>query len=211
MESAGIKTIKKYASLYGLDEKTGIETVESTPEIADAYPITAAIGQSNHNYTTIALSRYVTAVANSGTVYNYTLLSKLTDTEGNVLKTFSPSVRNEMTEISRTTWDAIHLGNRMVVENLDAFDDFGNIEVAGKTGTAQQVQNRPNHALFVGYAPYRNPRISIATRIAYGYTSHNAADVSANILKYYFNLEDEEALLNGSAENVGNNSNSFND
>lgn len=211
VESVGIKTLQKYAKLYGLDEKTGIETVESTPEIADAYPITAAIGQSNHNYTTIALSRYVTAVANSGTVYNYTLLSKLTDTEGNVLETYSPTVRNEMTEISSSTWDAIHEGNRMVVENLDAFDDFGDIEVAGKTGTAQQVQSRPNHALFVGYAPYRNPKISIATRIAYGYTSHNAADVSADILKYYFGLEDEEDLLNGSAANVGNNSNSFTD
>lgn len=211
VESAGIKTLQKYAKLYGLDEKTGIETVESTPEIADAYPITAAIGQSNHNYTTIALSRYVTAVANSGTVYNYTLLNKLTDTEGNVLETYAPTIRNEMTEISASTWDAIHRGNRMVVENLDAFDDFESIEVAGKTGTAQQVQTRPNHALFVGYAPYRNPKISIATRIAYGYTSHNAADVSANILKYYFGLEDEEDLLNGSAANVGNNSNSFTD
>ncbi len=211
VESVGIKTLQKYAKLYGLDEKTGIETVESKPEIADAYPITAAIGQSNHNYTTIALSRYVTAVANSGTVYNYTLLSKLTDTEGNVLETYAPTVRNEMTEISGSTWDAIHRGNRMVVENLESFDDFGSIEVAGKTGTAQQVQTRPNHALFVGYAPYRNPKISIATRIAYGYTSHNAADVSAKILKYYFNLEDEDELLNGSAANVGNNSNSFTD
>lgn len=211
VESAGIKTLQKYAQMYGLDEKTGIETVESTPEIADAYPITAAIGQSNHNYTTIALSRYVTAVANSGTVYEYTLLKKLTDTEGHVLETYTPGIRNEMTEISQSTWDAIHLGNRMVVENLDAFDDFGVIQVAGKTGTAQQIQSRPNHALFVGYAPYQNPKVSIATRIAYGYTSHNAADVSADILKYYFGLESEEDLIDGNAANVGNNSNSFTD
>ena len=211
VESAGIKTIQKYAQMYGLGEKTGIETVESQPEIADAYPITAAIGQSNHNYTTIALSRYVTAVANSGTVYDYTLLSKLTDTEGNVLETYAPTVKNQMKEISLSTWNAIHKGNRMVVENLECFDDFGVIEVAGKTGTAQQVQTRPNHALFVGYAPYRNPKVSIATRIAYGYTSHNAADVSANILKYYFHIKDEDELINGSAANVGNNSNSFTD
>lgn len=211
VESAGINVLKKYAEMYGLGEKTGIETVESTPEIADAYPITAAIGQSNHNYTTIALSRYVTAVANSGTVYNYTLLNKLTDTEGNVLKTYTPSVHNEMDEISYTTWDAIHRGNRMVVENLSSFDDFERIEVAGKTGTAQQVKNRPNHALFVGYAPYNDPKVSITTRIAYGYTSHNAADVSANILKYYFRLDTADNLITGKAANVGNNSNSFTD
>lgn len=211
VESAGIETLRKYAQMYGLDETTGIEVVESTPEIADAYPITAAIGQSNHNYTTIALSRYVTAVANSGTVYNYTLLNRLTDTQGNVLQTYQPTVRNKMTEIASSTWDAIHRGNRMVVENLDSFDDFERIEVAGKTGTAQQITTRPNHALFVGYAPYTNPKVSIATRIAYGYTSHNAADVSADILKYYFRLESTDDLLTNKAANVGNNANSFTD
>ncbi len=211
VESAGIETLQKYARMYGLGEKTGIETVESEPEIADAYPITAAIGQSNHNYTTIALSRYVTAVANSGKVFDYTLLSRLADSEGNLLEEYAPAVRNEMTDISPITWNAIHLGNRMVIENLDEFDDFGRIEVAGKTGTAQQVQSRPNHALFLGYAPYRDPEVSIATRIAYGYTSHNAADVSADILKYYFGLESEEELIDGKAANVGNNSNSFTD
>ena len=210
-ESAGIEVLTKYAKMYGLGDKTGIETVESTPEIADSYPITAAIGQSNHNYTTIGLSRYVTAVANCGTVYNYTLLSKLTDAQGNVLETYSPTVHNEMDEISDSTWDAIHRGNRMVVENLSSFDDFDTLEVAGKTGTAQQVTSRPNHALFVGYAPYEDPQISIATRIAYGYSSHNAADVSADILKYYFDLESANHLITGTAANVGTSTNSFTD
>ncbi|MDD6037295.1 MAG: penicillin-binding transpeptidase domain-containing protein [bacterium] len=211
VESAGIEKLAKYAKLYGLGDVTGIETVESKPEIADKYPITAAIGQSNHNYTTIAISRYVTAVANRGTVYNYTLLNKLTDASGNVLETYAPTVKYKMTEIPRSTWNAIHEGNRMVVENLDAFDDFGELKVAGKTGTAQQIATRPNHALFVGYAPYQNPKYSIATRIAYGYTSHNAADVSARILKYIFRLEDREDLLTGTIVNVENASNGFND
>ncbi len=86
-----------------------------------------------------------------------------------------------------------------MISRLDAFNGMG-VEVAGKTGTAQQVQTRPNHALFVGYAPYADPEVSIATRIAYGYTSHNAADVSAQILKYYFKLASEEELLDGTAE-----------
>ena len=99
---------------------------------------------------------------------------------------------------------------RMVVSTLDAFNGMG-VEVAGKTGTAQQVQTRPNHALFVGYAPYADPEVSIATRIAYGYTSHNAADVSAQILKYYFKLASEEELLDGTAEDVGNSANAVTD
>lgn len=211
VESAGIETITKYANMYGLGDKTGIETVESEPKIATEFPITAAIGQSNHDYTTVVLSRYVTAVANRGTVYDYTLLNKLTDAEGNVLETYEPKVKSRMTDIPQSVWDAIQSGNRMVVQDLSSFNDFDTLDVAGKTGTAQQVTNRPNHALFVGYAPYQNPQISIATRIAYGYTSHNASDVSADILKYYFKLEDEESLINGTAANVGQTSSSFTD
>ena len=35
-------------------------------KIADEYPVSASIGQSNNNYTTVALARYVSAVANEG-------------------------------------------------------------------------------------------------------------------------------------------------
>ena len=66
-----------------------------------------------------------------------------------------------MDVLSDSDWDAIHTGIRMVVENTKEFDGFP-IEAAGKTGTAQEDLKRPNHALFVGYAPYDNPEISIA-------------------------------------------------
>ena len=112
--------------------------------------------------------------------------------------------------LDSSQWDAIHYGMRMVVENLSNFDEFP-IEVAGKTGTAQQSPNRPNHALFVGYAPYNDPEISIATRIAFGYTSHNAAEYAKNVFAYYFGTESTDELLNGQAANVGDSSNSFND
>lgn len=195
-DAKGIEKIQKYASLYGLDETTGIEIEENDPHMATAYPVMAAIGQSDNNYTTISLARYVTAVANSGTVYNLSLLSKVTDPEGETLETYGPSVRNTIDVLDSSEWASIHSGMRMVVESLDSFNS-STVNVAGKTGTAQQVTNRPNHALFVGYAPYENPQIAIATRIAYGYTSHNAADVSKNIIEYYFHPEDAANLLNG--------------
>ncbi len=209
-ESTGIRKITDYAEKYGLGAKTGIEIPESSPQIADKYPITAAIGQSNHAFATVHLARYVTAVANRGTVYDYTLLNKLTDKEGNVIKKYQPAVKNSMDEVTDAAWDAIQSGNRMVVSDLNEFKGVS-IAVAGKTGTAQQMKTRGNHALFVGYAPYKEPEISIATRIAFGYTSHNAADVSARILKYYFKLEDSDSLLNGQASNIGNTSNDFTD
>ena len=209
-DATGIARLTEYASELGLDDTTGIEIEENSPKIATEFPVMAAIGQSNNNYATIQLGRYVTAIANSGTVYQYTLLSKVCDSDGNILESYEPKVRNTVTALDTSGWDAIHSGMRMVVENLSTFNDFP-VEVAGKTGTAQQNPKRPNHALFVGYAPYNDPQISIATRIAFGYTSHNAAEYAKNVFAYYFNIEDSEDLLNGQAANVGESSNSFND
>lgn len=197
-DALGTSFIQKYASLYGLDEKTGLEIEENTPEIADSYPVMAAIGQSNNNYTTASLSRYVTAVT-SGNLYKYQLMSSIVDPQGNILMEYQPKSEDVSYILNRDQWDAIYSGMRMVVEKLDSFKDFP-IEVAGKTGTAQQVETRPNHALFVGFAPYSNPEISIATRIAYGYTSHNAAAVARNIFSYYFGAQTLDELLSQNAE-----------
>ena len=209
-DATGIEKIQYYASLYGLDETTGVEIEENTPHIATEYPVMAAIGQSDNNFTTIGLARYATAIANSGTVYNLTLLDSVRDSDGNIIEQYSPEVRNTVDVLDSSEWSAIHYGMRMVVENLSAFDNFS-VEVAGKTGTAQQVTTRPNHALFIGYAPYDNPEIAIATRIAYGYTSHNAAEVSKEILAYYFGVSSTEDLLNGEATTVTSSENEFTD
>lgn len=206
----GIERIQKYAALYGLDETTGIEIEENAPQIADDFPVMAAIGQSNNKYATVQLARYVTAVANGGTVYNYTLLSRLEDSDGNVLQNYEPEIRNTVDVLDSSEWNAIHSGMRMVAENSSEFSGFP-VQVAGKTGTAQEDLSRANHALFVGYAPYDDPEISIATRIAFGYTSHNAAELSRNILAYYFGVEDAETLLNGQAEEVDSTSNAVSD
>lgn len=206
-DALGISKIQKYAAMFGFDEKTGIEIEEAEPRMADEFPVMAAIGQSNNRYTTVQLSRYITAVANKGTVYRYTLLDHVADSEGNTIASFAPEVRNTIDVLNNEEWDAIHSGMRMVVENTSKFNGFP-IAAAGKTGTAQQNLTRANHALFVGYAPYENPEIAIATRIAYGYTSQNAAELSRNVLAYYFKAEDAEELLSGQAEEVNSTSSS---
>ena len=206
----GIDKITEYASLYGLDETTGIEIEENSPHIATEYPVMAAIGQSDNNFTTVGLARYATAIASRGNVYKLTLLNSVKDSDGNVIENFSPSLRNKVDVLNGSEWEAIHSGMKMVCESLSSFNNFA-VEVAGKTGTAQQVSNRPNHALFIGFAPYNNPEISIATRIAYGYTSHNAAEVSKDILAYYFGVSATEDLLNGEANIVSNSENEFTD
>ena len=209
-DATGIDKITKYASLFGLDDKTGIEIEENTPHIATEYPVMAAIGQSDNNFTTVGLARYATAIASRGKVYNLTLLDSVRDSEGNVIESYKPSLRNDIDVLNGAQWDAVHYGMRMVVESLSSFNNFS-VQVCGKTGTAQQVKSRPNHALFIGFAPYNDPEIAIATRIAYGYTSHNAAAVSKDILSYYFGVSSTEELLNGEANTVSNSENEFTD
>ena len=72
--------------------------------------------------------------------------------------------------------------------------------MAGKTGTAEQIKSRSNHALFVGYAPYEEPEIAFAVRIPFGYSSDYAAQVAREIIKYYYGLAAEEDILTGTAD-----------
>lgn len=182
-DANGIDLIQKYAHIYGLDQKTGLEISESKSSVATKYPVMAAIGQSDNNYTTVALSRYVTAVA-SGKKYNYQLMNKIVDADGKTVKKYKADYEDISDTLTSSQWDAIHSGMREVVSTMDRFQGF-DIPVAGKTGTAQQT-GHANHGLFVGYAPYDDPEITIAVRIANGYSSHNAATAARNVISYYY-------------------------
>lgn len=196
----GLAKLKKYADMYGLDEKTGIEIDEAEPEVSDTDSVRSAIGQGTNNYTTVGLARYVTTVANSGTCYNLTLLSKLTDHKGNLIKDYHATVRNQI-QMDPSYWNAIHEGMRGVVEGKSYYDDLG-INVAGKTGTAQESKSRPNHALFLSYAPYESPEISMAVRVANGYTSDYAAQIAKEVYKYYYGLGNKDDIITGTASTL---------
>lgn len=191
-QDLGNEKLAKYASMYGLNEKSGIEIEESEPQISDALSVVSAIGQGTNNFTTVGLARYVTTVANSGTCYDLTLLDKVTDTSGNLLVNYSANVRNTI-DMPQSYWNAIHQGMRGVVQNKKYYQDFG-VEVAGKTGTAEEDKSRPNHGLFVGYAPYDNPEVSMAIRIANGYSSDYACQLSKQLMTVYFDLDENGVL-----------------
>ncbi len=197
-DELGLEKLAKYADLYGLTDKSGIEIEESEPGVSDEYPVLSAIGQGTNNYTTVGLARYVMTVANNGTCYDLTLLDKVTDLNGNLIMDYEPSVRN-IIDMPSAYWNAIHTGMRRVVLKKSYYNDLG-VNVAGKTGTAQENKKRANHALFVSYAPYENPEIAVATRIAFGYSSDFAANTTRDIYKYYFKLENEDEIVTGTAE-----------
>lgn len=198
----GINVLQKYMEMFGFHEASGIEITENPPQMADEFPVTAAIGQSNHNYTTTQLARYASVLANHGTLHNLTLISS-----GDGEEEYQ---NEELNVVSDSTWDVIGEGMKKMADSNQILSSLS-VSSAGKTGTAQQNRSRPNHALFIGYAPYEQPEIVIATRIAYGYSSSNAVDVSADIFRYYFGLEPEETLLTGTADISGNSGNRVTD
>ncbi|MCM1087847.1 MAG: penicillin-binding transpeptidase domain-containing protein [Muribaculaceae bacterium] len=193
----GLNKLAKYADMYGLSETSGVEVEEYDPQISDADAVRSAIGQGTNNYTTVGLARYVTTVANSGICYNLTLIDKITDHNGDELEDNHAEVRNRI-DMDASKWNAIHTGMRRVVEGKAYYSDLG-VNVAGKTGTAQESTSRPNHALFVSYAPYEEPEISVVVRVANGYTSDYAAQIAREVYKYYYGLAEEEEIITGTA------------
>lgn len=190
--------------MFGLGEKSGLEIPEYEPEISDLDPVRSAIGQGTHSYSVSHIARYVAALANRGYCYNLTLLDRMEATDGTLVEEYEPELLNRV-EIADSSWDAVQSGMRMVAEKTASLNSLG-ITLAAKTGTAQQSKSHPNHALFVSYAPFEQPEIAMAVRIANGYTSGNAAELGADIFKYYFELEEEEELIDGTAaEGTGEN------
>ncbi|MBP3206018.1 MAG: penicillin-binding protein [Lachnospiraceae bacterium] len=197
-EQEGLDALYKYADMFGLSEKSGVEITEYNPEVSSKDPVRSAIGQGSNSYTTVGLARYAATIANGGTCYNLTLLDKVTDSQGNLIREYEPDVRNVI-EMPDQYWNALHTGMRQVVENKKYFADLA-VKVAGKTGTAEQTKSRPSHALFICYAPYETPEISIATRIPFGYSSDYAAQLTRDVIKYYYGLAEEDELINGTAD-----------
>jgi len=202
-DSLALHKLQTYAELFDLDKKSGIELVESVPKVTDQYAIPSSIGQGTHNYTTSQLARYVTTIANRGTSYKLSILDKVTDSSGNLITDFSPEIQSNV-ELPEIVWNNLQIGMRQVVENNATFQKL-KISAAGKTGTAQQVKSRPSHGLYIGYAPYVDPQIAMAIRIANGYTSSNAAGVAKDIINYYFKLLSKSEILSGTASKASNN------
>ena len=201
----GIEIIRKYASMFGLDETSGIEISEKTPQMTTEKPEASSIGQGTNSYSNVQLARYVTAMANRGTVYNLSLLDKRTDSQGSILEDYTPEVRSEI-NISDSTWTIVQRGMRKVISDGSARKIFSDLEIdiAGKTGTAEEVKNghKVNHAFFVSFAPYQNPEVAVTVNIPFGYTSTNAATVAKNVYRYYYGYTDLDYILNNHALNV---------
>lgn len=172
----GIDRIKKYAEMFGFNKKTGIDLLgevegvipdpatheKLNPEnpvwrIGDTYH--ASIGQGNFQVTPIEMAVYTSALANKGTMLTPRLIKDKNDATYSIVKKI---------EIPEEYFDVVQKGMRMAVESGSAKGMFDlNVEVAGKTGTAE-IGKKYVNSWFIGFWPYQNPRYSITVILERG-------------------------------------------
>lgn len=229
----GISEIVKYAKLFGLGQKTGIElSGEAAGTIAGADDksedglkspwylgdtLSAAIGQSGSSYTPIQLANYIATIANGGKLNKVSLIKSVDNEVAGTSESLADISKytSEYTgvnfeekdlNINSEYIDAIKKGMLSVTSETGgtSYIVFKNsdIQVAGKTGTAQ-VPNGNNNGIFVGFAPYDNPKIAVVAVIEHGGEGTYTANVVKPIMEEYFNI-DKESKQNEKAQNVSN-------
>ena len=159
----GIDKLAATAAKYGVGKKTGIDlTSEISGTIAGAAwkkkrikeswyggdTVNYSIGQGYVLMTPLQVVRAYAAIANNGKLLK-PRLNSATPVEYSPLE-ISPSIIKLMQQGLREVSSA-GTGRRASA--------FG-VQVAGKTGTAQNAHG-DDHAWFVGYAPYDNPRYAV--------------------------------------------------
>ena len=226
----GIDTISKYAGYYGLGKRTGIELIGETDGIVASreyansigyttwYPadtLSAAIGQSFNQFTPIQMARYISMVANGGKNIDVSIIKSIVksdvtevskeEIDGFVKETVG--TENELKEdldISEENLEAIRKGMKGVTSEsggtaYSTFADF-DIDIAGKTGSAQTGVEDEADGWFVGFAPFEEPEIAVVVLVekagSGGYTAH----VAKSIMEEYFGMNSEKITEDKSAE-----------
>lgn len=178
--------LQRYAEKMGLATKSGIEIDEKAPQASTEDAVRTAIGQGTNNFSTLNLARYVTTIATSGKCYNMTLVKKITDSEGNVLEERTPSY--EQVELASSTWTAVHNGMRMAAGTYSQISAL-NMNIAAKSGTAQERTTESDHSLLITYAPYDDPEVCSAVAIQHGYGSSTSMELTAKLYNIYYGKE----------------------
>ena len=228
-DRAGIDAIARYALHFGLGKKTGIElpselsgTVASKENKKQWNPgdtLNASIGQGDNNYTPMQIARYLSAIANGGTVVKPTLIKTIIKPDGTEVP--REEIENYTNEklgiqneddgitINPETINIAKEGMRMATSEAGgtAYSIFKNfkVEVAGKTGSAEagkdENDNDVVHAWFVCFAPYENPEIAVVAMIENGGHGNYAAEIARDVLNQYFG-SNETTVINESSTAV---------
>lgn len=204
---AGIASIDRVAATLGLGEYTGVEITEykgrrANPETKDelydgydsqwygADTVSAAIGQSEHRYTPMQLCTYICALANRGTRYRTTFLSRVISADyQTLLQENSPEVVAQL-NMSEEAYQACIEGMKLATNwsmgtSYSLFYDYP-IQVCAKTGTAEHGSGGSDNASFVIFAPADDPEIAITIYLEKGGQGGNLGKIAKSILDSYF-------------------------
>lgn len=176
--------------------------------------IRTGFGQGVTLVTPVAVARYVSALANKGTVYDARIVDRVLDSQGNLVKAFEPSVYNQI-NLPDEVWEAVHEGMKQVVSPEDQGDaakrfseefreqylsDTSTKRLAGKTGTAQVTSvnqiDIENTSWFVTFAPLNDPEIAVVVCVPYGFSGSSSASAIEDIFTYYFSKQESAAPEN---------------
>ncbi|AMB98920.1 hypothetical protein AWM75_02435 [Aerococcus urinaehominis] len=188
---------------FGLGVETGIDLPQEgtgfNGGIGDnpGNALDLSFGQFD-TYTPMQLAQYVATIANNGVRIAPHLLKEVREenhdeTPGQVLYLAQPQVLNRVT-ISQEELARIQAGFHANVNRSNglAYSQYQgfNVEVAGKSGTAELGEVGLENSTFVGYAPYNNPEIAIAIVIPNINTKvqeSSAQVLSRSVFDAYFN------------------------
>lgn len=205
-----IDGLQKYASYFGLGEKTGVELPEASGTMAGpknaeerakwqpGSTLSVAIGQENSQFTPLQLANYIATLVNGGTHYSVNLLKSVKSSDfSQVLYTQEPEVLNTI-EIDEKNLEAVKKGMLLLTTEGSVSSYFRNVEVpvGAKTGSAQVSANTESNAIFVCFAPYDDPQIAIAIAVEHGGGGSDIGSIASKIVNYYFSAEEtrEEIL-----------------
>ena len=222
----GIDAIVKYALHFGLGKKTGIElpseqagTLAQKQEGKTWNPgdtLNAAIGQGDNSFTPLQIAKYISSIANGGTVVKPTIIKTILNSDGTeVSKEEIEKYTNEKLgfqdeddgiTISQESINIAKEGMRMATSEAGgtAYSIFKNfvVEVAGKTGSAEAGQDANSkdivNAWFVCFAPFDNPEVAVVVMIENGGHGNYAAEVARDILTQYFGMNENTSEINES-------------
>jgi penicillin-binding protein 2 len=134
-----------------------------------------SIGQGDTVVTPLKLTQMYAAIANGGTIWQANIAKAVVETDGTVIKTFTPQKLGTL-DVDASTIEFLQDSLREVVVSgtgAGAFSGFP-IEVSGKTGTGQVFGKNPNGSTkddtswFASFAPSDNPRYAVVMMVGQG-------------------------------------------
>jgi penicillin-binding protein 2 len=130
------------------------------------YLVSLGIGQGDMVITPLQLARYVSAVANGGTLYPPHIVRNIVDTStGQAVDMALPEP--EQIPVDPHYFDVVREGMRRMVMENNSTVKWGDVQLGGKTGTAQNPHGK-DHAWFMGFGPFEDPRIAVAVLVENG-------------------------------------------